>query len=243
MPTLEDAIQHIRMGNRAEGRALLEDLLDADENNEDIWLWLSTVVDSDDDREICLENVLALDPNNVVALRGIEALRSGIFDTDDLLRELMEDTSPESTEPAGTFLDDFMIGEDEGLVDDDDLLLPSEVRKRAKKKRGGKVNVRLIILAVLGLILVVILGGLAVASIFFFENSGGGPEATAVVTEEAPGQNPQVEPSAAPTDTPTPGPTDTPTVTAVPKLQLPTPKPTDLPTPTATRVVSPTPIR
>lgn len=240
MPNLEDAIQHIRMGNRAEGRALLEDLLDADENNEDIWLWLSTVVDSDDDREICLENVLALDPDNVVAQRGIEALRSGIFDTDDLLRELMDDTAPEADEPAATFLDDFVIGEDDDLVDDDDLLLPSEARKRAKKKRGG-VNVRLVVLAVLGLILVVILGGLAVASIFVFGEDGG-PEATAVATQEAPGQNPQVEPSAAPTNTPTPGPTDTPTVTPVPKLQLPTPKPTDLPTPTATRVVSPTPI-
>lgn len=241
MPTIEDAIQHIRMGNRAEGRALLEDLLDADENNQEIWLWLSTVVDSDDDREICLENVLALNPKNVAAKRGLEALRSGIFDTDDLLRDLMEDTGPESSAPPTTFLDDFAIGADD--VDDNELLLPREARKRAKKKSGG-INMRLVILALLAVGVVVVLGALAVASMFFGGNGGGGDsQPTAAVPQESPAQNQQAEPTAAPTDTPTPGPTDTPTATATPRLQLPTPKPTDLPTPIATRVVSPTPIR
>ena len=67
MPTLDDAINAIRAGNREEGRQILEEVLETDESNEDVWLWLSSVVETDEDREICLENVLALNPDNVVA--------------------------------------------------------------------------------------------------------------------------------------------------------------------------------
>ena len=67
MPMLDDAIQAIRMGDKDEGRRLLEEILESDESNEDVWLWLTTVVDTDEDREVCLENVLALNANNAQA--------------------------------------------------------------------------------------------------------------------------------------------------------------------------------
>ena len=70
MSMLDDAIQAIRTGNPEEGRRLLEEILEVEENNEQVWLWLTAVVDNDEDREVCLENVLALDPNNVIAQKG-----------------------------------------------------------------------------------------------------------------------------------------------------------------------------
>jgi hypothetical protein len=167
MPTLEDAIQNIRMGNHDQGRQILESLLDQDENNENIWLWMSTVVDGDEDREICLENVLALDPNNVLAKNGLEALKSGIFNTNNLLQELIDDGDfeEEEEEPA-TFIDDFVFAD--GDIDDDDLPLPG------KSKKGGGLNARYLILGVLVLVLILVLGALAATSLLFLGDDNGG---------------------------------------------------------------------
>jgi hypothetical protein len=239
MPALEDAIQHIRMGNREQGRQILEEMLETEENNEDIWLWLSSVVESDEDREICLENVLAINPNNGVARRGIDALRAGTFNANDLLSEVL-DQQQDMVE--STFLDDFVMASDES---EEELELPSTMAKskpktKAKKKgKGGLgLNPRLLILAALVLIVVLILAGIAAFTLLSGGDSGG--EVTAPV--ENPPTEQQGPASAPPTDTPspTPLPTDTPTPT-VTRFQLPTPLPTPEPSPTATRVVSPTP--
>ena len=47
-----------------------------DERNATAWIWLSGAVDSDDERRLCLEHVLAIDPNNSIARRGLEHLRA-----------------------------------------------------------------------------------------------------------------------------------------------------------------------
>jgi len=57
-----------------EARELLCQVIDLDERNEMAWLWLSGVVDSLDDREVCLENVLSLEPDNAMAHKGLELL-------------------------------------------------------------------------------------------------------------------------------------------------------------------------
>jgi len=51
-------------------------VIEQDENNASAWLWLSGVVASLDDQQICLENVLALDPHNEAALQGLQQVRS-----------------------------------------------------------------------------------------------------------------------------------------------------------------------
>jgi tetratricopeptide (TPR) repeat protein len=47
-------------------------VVEADQENVTAWLWLSGVVDSLEDQEICLENVLALDPANQAARQGLD---------------------------------------------------------------------------------------------------------------------------------------------------------------------------
>ncbi len=49
-------------------------VLRADERNELAWLWLSGVVKTTEDRRICLENVLAINPENTTARWGLEKL-------------------------------------------------------------------------------------------------------------------------------------------------------------------------
>lgn len=243
MTMLDDAIEAIRGGDKQEGRRILEQILETEEDNEEVWLWLSSVVDTDEDREICLENVLALNPDNIVAQKGLEALRSGTFNVHDITGEAIEEEEEEEGDlfSETTFHDQF-FGEPEELVDEEDeeLEWPSGMsdsqseKATARSNKPGFLNVRLILLALFGLLIVCGLGSAAAYNLFLTGGDNGDPSG------EQPGQIPleETQPGVPPTETPTPGPTLTPTNTP---FVLPTPKPTEPPTPTATVVVSPTP--
>ncbi len=71
---LQQGIALAKAGRREEARNILMQVIEQDERNESAWLWLSGVVDSDDDKAIALENVLTLNPNNEWAKRGLQML-------------------------------------------------------------------------------------------------------------------------------------------------------------------------
>ncbi len=73
---LEQAIASLKVGRRAEARRLLESVLFSDPQNEQAWLWMSGAVDNDEERIICLENVLAINPYNQRARQGVASLRA-----------------------------------------------------------------------------------------------------------------------------------------------------------------------
>lgn len=73
---LKQGIAAAKAGKVEQARALLMQVVEQDEENEYAWLWLSAVVESDEDRRICLENVLTLNPNNTAARKGMEKLNS-----------------------------------------------------------------------------------------------------------------------------------------------------------------------
>jgi hypothetical protein len=75
---LTQAIAAAKAGRRAEARHLLENILDQDERNEQAWLWLSGVVDDQEDRIICLENVLTINRRNETARKGLAALQANV---------------------------------------------------------------------------------------------------------------------------------------------------------------------
>jgi hypothetical protein len=64
---LSQGIAAAQAGHRTTARALLTKVLQTDDQHIDGWWWLGQVVDSLDDKTICLENVLALDPNHAEA--------------------------------------------------------------------------------------------------------------------------------------------------------------------------------
>ena len=72
---LRQGIAAAKAGNDEQARELLLKVVDVDEYNEQAWVWLSGVVGSDEDREICLENVLAINPDNHLAQAGLAYLR------------------------------------------------------------------------------------------------------------------------------------------------------------------------
>lgn len=74
---LNQSIAALKAGRKAEARALLAQLLQQDSGNEQAWLWLSGAVDNDEERRHCLERVLALNPGNEAARRGLARLSPG----------------------------------------------------------------------------------------------------------------------------------------------------------------------
>jgi tetratricopeptide (TPR) repeat protein len=85
VPTLlRDGITAAKAGEQAKARELLTRVVEADENNLQAWLWLSGVVTTLEDREVCLENVLALDPDNEPARKGLDWVREQIAATPEI---------------------------------------------------------------------------------------------------------------------------------------------------------------
>jgi tetratricopeptide (TPR) repeat protein len=72
---LKDGISAIRGGDRERGRALLLQVVGADDRIEPAWLWLSAAVDDPADKLVALENVLVLNPNNAQAQAQVRSLR------------------------------------------------------------------------------------------------------------------------------------------------------------------------
>lgn len=71
---LKIAIQAAKAGEREKAHQLLMKIVEQDEGNETAWLWLSGTVKTKEDRQICLENVLAINPHNEIAKKGLRKL-------------------------------------------------------------------------------------------------------------------------------------------------------------------------
>ena len=67
-------IKAIKNGEREKGRQFLEKAISLDEKNEYAWLWLTAVVSSAEEKHICLDNVLAINPTNKSARKGLAKL-------------------------------------------------------------------------------------------------------------------------------------------------------------------------
>lgn len=63
-----------RTGDAAQARSYLTQVVERDPQNEQAWMWLSGVVTEPDEQQICLENVLVINPYNTKARQGLEFL-------------------------------------------------------------------------------------------------------------------------------------------------------------------------
>ncbi|MBP7686582.1 MAG: tetratricopeptide repeat protein [Thermoflexales bacterium] len=81
---LQAGIAAAKAGERGKARELLQRVVAADESNLQAWLWLSDVVNTLEDQEVCLENVLTLDPDNATARKGLDWVRAQITATPEI---------------------------------------------------------------------------------------------------------------------------------------------------------------
>jgi hypothetical protein len=90
--SLELAISAIRSGRKEEGRQLLNLLIQQNPNDDKAWLWMSSVVDNDEQRARCLYHVLAINPTSEHARRGLQVL--GITVSDSRPVKIPRDSQP-----------------------------------------------------------------------------------------------------------------------------------------------------
>lgn len=67
----QDAIEALRLGDKARAKDLLTRLLKTDQGNAIYWLWMSAAVDNAKERIYCLQTAFKLDPENTTAKRGL----------------------------------------------------------------------------------------------------------------------------------------------------------------------------
>ncbi|MFP4321159.1 MAG: tetratricopeptide repeat protein, partial [Anaerolineales bacterium] len=71
---VKQAVQAYKANQKATAKELLLKAVDMDEHNEQAWMWMSAVVDSLEEQQICLENVLSINPNNERAQKGLAVI-------------------------------------------------------------------------------------------------------------------------------------------------------------------------
>jgi len=71
----EQAIAYIKAGNTEKGRQLLLEVLRQNPGDENAWLWMTEVVNTDDERIRCLQYALDINPNNEYARHGLAQLQ------------------------------------------------------------------------------------------------------------------------------------------------------------------------
>lgn len=72
---LQQGIAALQAGNKAQARQLFSQAIRQNPDNEQAWLWLSGAVETAQDKLMCLNKVLAINPTNEAAQRGIAALQ------------------------------------------------------------------------------------------------------------------------------------------------------------------------
>jgi hypothetical protein len=63
-----------RQGDKARAHLFFRRAIEVDPYHELVWLWLASVVLTDEDRRVCFENVLELNPDNPTARRQLQKL-------------------------------------------------------------------------------------------------------------------------------------------------------------------------
>jgi tetratricopeptide (TPR) repeat protein len=71
---LQQGIAAVQAGRLDEGRRYLAQAIKLDPFNETAWIWMSGVVENDEQRIRCLQQVLRINPENKLALKGLRAL-------------------------------------------------------------------------------------------------------------------------------------------------------------------------
>lgn len=99
---LQQGITAAQSGLREEARSLLLQVVEADERNEQAWLWLAGVVDDPDDMRTSLENALQLNPENTRARQGLAWVMKQYGDQMDARHAVVSPVASTPPEPTVT---------------------------------------------------------------------------------------------------------------------------------------------
>lgn len=95
-PSLEQAIQLIRSGDKKTGGKLLAEIVKQDPRNETAWLWLAGCFDNDEKKKFCLKKALEINPDNTKAWDALNKLTEDEIVFEDRLDLTLEKDAEES---------------------------------------------------------------------------------------------------------------------------------------------------
>ena len=72
---LREGQEAARRGDNVAARSFLSQVVEREPSNEVAWMWLSGVVEDVGEQQICLENVLVINPDNTKARKGLDYLQ------------------------------------------------------------------------------------------------------------------------------------------------------------------------
>ncbi|MFP4323439.1 MAG: tetratricopeptide repeat protein [Anaerolineales bacterium] len=233
---LKQGIALAREGEKDQAREYFQNAIRLDPQNEAAWLWMSSVARDNRERLFCLKNLLQINPENEMALKGLRAL--GV-DPQTVLEQAPAETAGASTgmasPPGGNVpalsrehlrnvfpvIEQFMrdhqslaLGGDEALWQPKQGLRYGEAvaRRRRTMRYAAMAGAGIFAILVVGLLLATLL-------------LGGGEDAFQIAA------NATLTPSLTPSNTPT----ATPGVTNTPSPMPPQPQPTFAPPDTLIR--------
>jgi len=73
---LKEGISAAKSGDKATARAKLREVVAADQYSEKGWFWLASVVESEEERRVCLGNVVVINPENRSARETLDRLNN-----------------------------------------------------------------------------------------------------------------------------------------------------------------------
>jgi hypothetical protein len=229
---LAQGIAAVKSGDRATARDLLTRAVRRRPESETGWLWLSSVLDTPQGRAHCLRRVLALNPDNAAARRGLAALEQA-----RPARAIVAQPVP-AVEPGADVVQQRLaaLGLDGAAPAQTAAPRPAQTLAPARPPLYRRKRFWQGVVACLGLVAVGLVAMLAYAA-----TTGGAqsdePLAMAADLVPTPWPAGTLRPTYTATPTHTPTPTDTPTPTPT---WTPSPTPTDTAPPTETSTPTPT---
>jgi Tol biopolymer transport system component len=74
---IREGIAAAKAGDKATARSKLREAVALDQYSEKGWFWLASVVESEEEKRVCLGNVVVINPNNTRAQQMLDALTEG----------------------------------------------------------------------------------------------------------------------------------------------------------------------
>ncbi len=98
-----------QLEEKREARKRLDAIIVSEPNNESAWLQLSEVVDNLNEKVNCLEQALAINPNNIAAQYKLTKLKESIENIEEALKPVKtrEDDPSQDANDAGSCLKEF----------------------------------------------------------------------------------------------------------------------------------------
>ena len=75
---LNNAVQLIKAGNKQAALPILREVVQADPNNENAWLWLFSCVEKPEQKKFCLQQALKINPDNQNTQKALDKLTASL---------------------------------------------------------------------------------------------------------------------------------------------------------------------